>query len=121
MNKDIVSTIVVMISVFLSRIMGFVKIKVFSYYFGANIEADIFNYVFNIPNNLRKIISEGAMTSAFMPEFTHERNKSNKHAISFFRSVATFNIISISFIIFMMIIFSRSRLYILYLPIEMVI
>ncbi|UGQ16570.1 murein biosynthesis integral membrane protein MurJ [Borrelia sp. RT5S] len=106
MNKDIISTIVVMLSVFLSRIMGFVKIKVFSYYFGANLEADIFNYVFNIPNNLRKIISEGAMTSAFMPEFTHERNKSSRHAISFFRSVTTFNIISISFISFIMIIFS---------------
>ncbi|QMU99622.1 murein biosynthesis integral membrane protein MurJ [Borrelia sp. A-FGy1] len=111
MNKDILSTIIVMISIFLSRIMGFVKIKIFSYYFGANLEADIFNYVFNIPNNLRKILSEGAMTSAFIPEFTHERNKSNKHAISFFRSVATFNIISVSFIILIMIIFSRQIIY----------
>ncbi|UER67953.1 murein biosynthesis integral membrane protein MurJ [Borrelia sp. BU AG58] len=111
MNKDIISTIVVMISVFLSRIMGFVKVKVFSYYFGANLEADIFNYVFNIPNNLRKIISEGAMTSAFMPEFTYERNKSSRHAISFFRSVATFNIISIGFISLIMIIFSKQIIY----------
>lgn len=73
MNKDILSTVIVMVSIFFSRIMGFIKIKVFSYYFGASLESDIFNYVFNIPNNLRKIISEGAMTSAFMPEFTHER------------------------------------------------
>ncbi|ASQ29532.1 murein biosynthesis integral membrane protein MurJ [Borrelia miyamotoi] len=111
MNKYMFSTIVVMISIFFSRIMGFVKIKVFSYYFGANLEADIFNYVFNIPNNLRKIISEGAMTSAFMPEFIHEKNKSNKHAIDFFRRVVTFNIISISLSIFIMILFSRQIMY----------
>ncbi|AWG43157.1 murein biosynthesis integral membrane protein MurJ [Candidatus Borreliella tachyglossi] len=111
MSKDIVATIVVMLSVFFSRVMGFVKIKVFSYYFGANLETDIFNYIFNIPNNLRKIISEGAMTSAFMPEFTHEKNKSNKHAVSFFRRVVTFNVISISLIIFIMIMFSRQIIY----------
>ncbi|UPA16654.1 murein biosynthesis integral membrane protein MurJ [Borrelia coriaceae] len=111
MNRDILSTVIVMISIFFSRIMGFVKIKVFSYYFGANLEADIFNYVFNIPNNLRKLISEGAMTSAFMPEFAHERNKSNNHAIDFFRRVITFNIISISFIVCIMIFFSRQIIY----------
>ncbi|AAX18126.1 virulence factor MviN [Borrelia turicatae 91E135] len=111
MNKDILSTVIVMVSIFFSRIMGFIKIKVFSYYFGASLESDIFNYVFNIPNNLRKIISEGAMTSAFMPEFTHERKKSSKHAIDFFRRVITFNIISISLLISVMILFSRQIMY----------
>ncbi|WP_024653243.1 murein biosynthesis integral membrane protein MurJ [Borrelia persica] len=113
MNRDAISTVIVMISIFFSRLMGFIKIKVFSYYFGANIEADIFNYVFNIPNNLRKIISEGAMTSAFMPEFTHEKQKSDRHAINFFRRVTTFNVISISFIICVMIFFSRQIMYFL--------
>ena len=111
MNKDIFSTIIVMVSIFFSRIMGFIKIKVFSYYFGANLESDIFNYVFNIPNNLRKIISEGAMNSAFMPEFIYEKSKSNKHAIDFFRQVITFNIISISSGIFVMIFFSKQVIY----------
>ncbi len=63
--------------------MGFVKIKIFSYYFGANLDADIFNYVFNIPNNLRKILSEGAMTSAFLPEFTHEKTNRTKKLFLF--------------------------------------
>ncbi|MBW6187456.1 hypothetical protein KZ870_40345, partial [Pseudomonas aeruginosa] len=92
-------------------IMGFVKIKVFSYYFGANLEADIFNYVFNIPNNLRKMISVGAMTSDFMPEFIHEKNKSNKHAIACFSRVVTFTIITIRLSIFIMILFSRQIMY----------
>lgn len=91
--------------------MGFVKIKIFSYYFGANLDADIFNYVFNIPNNLRKILSEGAMTSAFLPEFTHEKNKSHEKAVSFFRTVITFNIISIGLIVLVMIIFAKPIMY----------
>lgn len=111
MNKYVVSTILVMISTFFSRIMGFVKIKIFSYYFGANLDADIFNYVFNIPNNLRKILSEGAMTSAFLPEFTHEKNKSHEKAVSFFRTVITFNIISIGLIVLVMIIFAKPIMY----------
>ncbi|AHH08781.1 murein biosynthesis integral membrane protein MurJ [Borrelia anserina] len=113
MNRDIISAVIVMISIFFSRVMGFIRIKVFSYYFGANLEADIFNYVFNIPNNLRKIISEGAMTSAFIPEFTCEKNKSNKHAINFFRLVVTFSIVSIGFIICILILFSRQIMYFL--------
>ncbi|AAX17307.1 virulence factor MviN [Borrelia hermsii DAH] len=111
MNRDIISTIIVMVSIFFSRIMGFIKIKVFSYYFGANLEADIFNYVFNIPNNLRKILSEGAMTSAFMPEFAHEMKKSNTHALNFLRRVITFNVISISLVICIMILFSKQIMY----------
>ncbi|AFI31604.1 hypothetical protein Q7M_825 [Borrelia crocidurae str. Achema] len=49
MSRDVISTVIVMIAIFFSRVMGFIKIKVFSYYFGANIEADIFNYVLIFP------------------------------------------------------------------------
>ncbi|AJA90586.1 multidrug transporter MurJ [Borreliella chilensis] len=113
MNKYVVSTVLVMISTFFSRIMGFAKVKIFSYYFGADLDADIFNYVFNIPNNLRKILSEGAMTSAFLPEFTYEKNKSHKKAVSFFRTVITFNVISIGLIIVFMIFFAKPVMYFL--------
>nr|WP_267508188.1 murein biosynthesis integral membrane protein MurJ [Borreliella afzelii] len=113
MNKYVISTVLVMISTFFSRIMGFAKIKIFSYYFGANLDADIFNYVFNIPNNLRKILSEGAMTSAFLPEFTYEKNKSHEKAVSFFRTVITFNVISIGLIVLVMIIFAKPIMYFL--------
>ncbi len=113
MNKYVISTVLVMISTLFSRIMGFVKVKIFSYYFGANLDADIFNYVFNIPNNLRKILSEGAMTSAFLPEFTCEKNKSHEKAVSFFRTVITFNVIAIGLIVLVMIIFAKSIMYFL--------
>lgn len=62
-------TLSVMFLTMLSRLLGFVRLKVTALYFGASIEADILNYVFAIPNNLRKIFAEGSLTTAFMPEF----------------------------------------------------
>ncbi len=35
--------------------------------FGATGQADVLNAVFNIPNNLRKLLAEGALSSAFIP------------------------------------------------------
>ncbi len=60
-----------------------------------------------------KILSEGAMTSAFLPEFTYEKNKSHEKAVSFFRTVITFNVISIGLIVLVMIIFAKPIMYFL--------
>ena len=50
-----------------SRLLGFVRIAVVSAVFGGSGEADVLNLVFNIPNNLRKLMAEGALSSAFIP------------------------------------------------------
>ena len=61
------STIIVMVCTFLSRLFGFVRIAVVGAIFGASGEADVLNAVFTIPNNLRKLMAEGALSSAFIP------------------------------------------------------
>ncbi len=61
------STVVVMLSTFGSRILGFLRIAVIGAIFGASGNADVLNLVFNIPNNLRKLLAEGALSSAFIP------------------------------------------------------
>lgn len=66
-RAHVVSTAVVMVSTFLSRILGFVRIAVIGAVFGASGSADVLNLVFNIPNNLRKLLAEGALSSAFVP------------------------------------------------------
>lgn len=71
-------TLSVMFLTMVSRILGFVRLKVTALYFGASIEADILNYVFAIPNNLRKIFAEGSLTTAFMPEFINKIKDSSK-------------------------------------------
>jgi putative peptidoglycan lipid II flippase len=51
----------------LSRLLGFVRQAVLNAIFGATGSADVLNAVFNIPNNLRKLLAEGALSSAFIP------------------------------------------------------
>ena len=67
MKKSTLSTLVVMGSTLLSRLFGFVRIAAVGAIFGAGGEADVLNAVFTIPNNLRKLMAEGALSSAFIP------------------------------------------------------
>ena len=61
------STLTVMVCTLVSRILGFVRIAVISAFFGAGGTADVINLTFSIPNNLRKLSAEGALSSAFIP------------------------------------------------------
>lgn len=60
-------TLTLMICTLFSRILGFVRIAVISAIFGAGGKADVINLTFSIPNNLRKLSAEGALSSAFIP------------------------------------------------------
>lgn len=54
----------------LSRIAGLVRDAVIGYYFGTGVAADAFFVAFRIPNLLRRLVAEGAMSVAFVPVFT---------------------------------------------------
>ena len=55
-----------------SRLLGFVRIAVIGAVFGATGTADVLNAVFMIPNNLRKLLAEGALSAAMIPELARE-------------------------------------------------
>ena len=55
------------IAVFFSRILGLIRDQVMAYYFGANYLNDAFNIGYNIPNLLRRLFGEGALSAAFIP------------------------------------------------------
>ena len=61
------STAMVMGITTVSRLLGFVRQAAVNALFGATGSADVLNAVFNIPNNLRKLLAEGALSSAFIP------------------------------------------------------
>jgi putative peptidoglycan lipid II flippase len=65
-----VVTVLVMACTLLSRLLGFVRIAVIGALFGASGTADVWNAVFTIPNNLRKLMAEGALSSAFIPSLS---------------------------------------------------
>jgi putative peptidoglycan lipid II flippase len=53
-----------------SRILGLVREQVLAAQFGAGDTMDAFNVAFRIPNLVRDLFAEGAMSSAFVPTFT---------------------------------------------------
>jgi putative peptidoglycan lipid II flippase len=54
----------------LSRILGLVRDLVTAYFFGAGMAADAFFVAFRLPNLLRRLLAEGALTVSFIPIFT---------------------------------------------------
>lgn len=53
-----------------SRLLGVVREQVLAYLFGAGDAMDAYNVAFRIPNLVRDLFAEGAMSSAFVPTFT---------------------------------------------------
>ena len=60
-----------------SRVMGLLREMVFAHLFGASqsAAADAFNVAFRIPNMLRDLFAETALSAAFIPVLTSERAK----------------------------------------------
>lgn len=83
------------LATFFSRILGFIRDMIIADIFGAKAAADAFFVAFRIPNLLRRLTAEGAMTAAFVPVFTGV-NKSEGHKNAFrFAS----NLLTIMFVI----------------------
>lgn len=55
-----------------SRVLGLARDSVLASYFGASasMQMDAYNVAFRVPNLLRDLFAEGAMTAAFVPAFT---------------------------------------------------
>ncbi len=66
-------------AVFLSRIFGLVREQVLAVLFGAGTQMDAFVVAFRIPNLLRDLFAEGALSSAFVTVFTeYEQRKTRE-------------------------------------------
>ncbi|TAJ88910.1 murein biosynthesis integral membrane protein MurJ, partial [bacterium] len=75
----------------LSRLTGLLRDMVVGYLFGAQGTADAFFVAFRIPNLLRRLTAEGALTAGFIPVFTDYLTKRGKdEAIRVARIVFTF-------------------------------
>lgn len=69
-DEDLRASSRVSASVLASRVLGLVREVVFATLFGAGAAADAFAVAFRIPNVLRDLLAEGALSSAFVPTFT---------------------------------------------------
>ena len=72
---------IVSIAVMFSRLLGLVREMIFARYFGAGFLYDAYVVAFRIPNVLRDLFAEGALSVAFVKVFTdYQINKSEKEA-----------------------------------------
>jgi putative peptidoglycan lipid II flippase len=63
-----------------SRVLGLVRDQVMAYLFGAGNAVDAFNVAFRVPNLVRDLFAEGAMSAAFVPVFTRELTRRGRGA-----------------------------------------
>ena len=92
-----------------SRLLGFVRIAVIGALFGASGTADVWNAVFTIPNNFRKLLAEGAFSSAFIPALSMSlvKNPGGEAARKITRNVITFQLLILVPFIMVALFFAR--------------
>lgn len=99
----------VMLCTLSSRLLGFVRIAVIGALFGASGAADVWNAVFTIPNNLRKLLAEGALSSAFIPALSMSlvKNPGGEAARKITRNVISIQLLIIFPLILLAMFFAR--------------
>lgn len=99
---------IVSIAVMFSRVLGLVRETVFAYFFGAGFLYDAYVVAFRIPNVLRDLFAEGALSAAFVKVFTdYQINKSEKEAWHLASLVINALAVVLSLICIIGILFSR--------------
>ena len=61
-----------------SRVLGLARDQVLAWFFGASNEMDAFVVAFRVPNLVRDLFAEGAMSAAFVPTFTRQLTLTGK-------------------------------------------
>ncbi len=79
-NSLIRSARSVSLATLISRVLGLAREQAQSYFFGASAVTDAFVAAFRIPNLLRDLFAEGALSSAFVPTFTGLREREGSDA-----------------------------------------
>ena len=75
-----VSTAIFAAATGLSRVLGLVREVIASYYFGAAGKINAFTVAFQLPNLVRALVADAALSSAFVPVFVDLMRKDPKRA-----------------------------------------
>lgn len=87
----------VSIAVMCSRVLGLVREQIFAGMFGAGLAYDAFVVAFRIPNLLRDLFAEGALSAAFITVFTdYDTNRSKEETWQLASNVLVFFAIVLS-------------------------
>ncbi|MGH7312665.1 MAG: lipid II flippase MurJ, partial [Candidatus Rokuibacteriota bacterium] len=80
-----------------SRVLGFVRDMVVALVFGAGPVTDAFFVAFRIPNMLRRLLGEGALSTALVPVFTeYATTRSRDEFLRMLRAVLAASLAALS-------------------------
>jgi putative peptidoglycan lipid II flippase len=70
--------------ILVTRVLGYVRERVFAHYFGNGAAADAFRAALRIPNALRNLLGEGTLSASFIPVYArlNEQNKDAARALA---------------------------------------
>ena len=91
-----VAAVALGISVFLSRILGLVRDKIISYYFGAGPEADVYFMAFVVPDFLNYLLAGGYFSITLVPLLAMSFNRDQEDGWRFFSSAVIWAALAIS-------------------------
>lgn len=91
-KRLIKSTFSVASPTLLSRIFGFFRDVIQAFYLGTSRSGDAFTIAYVIPNLLRRLTGEGAMTAAFVPVFTEMKKEKSKEELWRFANIFFFDL-----------------------------
>lgn len=101
-------------AVMCSRVLGLVREQIFAGMFGAGLAYDAFVVAFRIPNLLRDLFAEGALSAAFITVFTdYDTNKSKKETWQLASNVLVFFGMLLSVLTLIAIYFADSLVFLL--------
>ena len=87
------AAVLVAAGIFLSRISGLIRDRVFAHYFGNSPAADAFRAAMRIPNFLQNLFGEGVLSASFIPVYAgllarNERENASRVAGAVFAILA---------------------------------
>jgi putative peptidoglycan lipid II flippase len=87
---------VIGLAVMASRVLGLVRDQVFAIFFGAGLHVDAFLTAFRIPNLLRDLFAEGALSAAFVTTYTQVlESKGRQEAARLSNRVTTLMVLTV--------------------------
>jgi len=97
----------------ISRISGFARDMVLSYFFGAGAVADAFFVAFRIPNFFRRLFAEGAFNQAFVPVLARYRKNESTSAYHLFIAAIAGNLtLALSLVVVLGVIFAPALIFV---------
>ncbi len=98
---------VVGIAIMCSRVLGLIREQVFAGLFGAGMAYDAFVVAFRIPNLMRDLFGEGALSAAFITVFSdYNTNRTQKETWQLASNTLTFFTVALSLLILVAIFFA---------------